>query len=58
MARRILLVDDDDDFLMILGDRLRSAGYDVAVARNGLDGIAAIRNGHPGALPDLSLIHI
>ena len=30
MARRILLVDDDDDFLMILGDRLRSAGYDVA----------------------------
>jgi sigma-B regulation protein RsbU (phosphoserine phosphatase) len=54
MVLRLLLVDDDDDFLMILKDRLRSAGYEIVVARNGLDGIAAIRDGDPDAMPDMA----
>ncbi len=37
--KRILAVDDDPDFLGILGDRLRKRGYDVARATSGEEAI-------------------
>lgn len=33
--KRILAVDDDPDFLLVLGDRLRKRGYDVVRATSG-----------------------
>ena len=37
--KRILAVDDDPDFLGILGDRLRKRGYDVVRATSGEDAL-------------------
>ena len=37
--KRILAVDDDPDFLGLLGDRLRKRGYDVARASSGEEAI-------------------
>ena len=37
--RRILIVDDDEDILLIVQTLLRNAGYSVIVARNGKEGI-------------------
>ncbi|RKY85295.1 two-component system response regulator [candidate division KSB1 bacterium] len=35
--RRILIADDEEDFLKAITIRLKSAGYETAVARNGLE---------------------
>ncbi|MEO6326283.1 MAG: EAL domain-containing protein [Thermoanaerobaculia bacterium] len=37
--RRILIVDDDEDILLIVQTLLRNAGYTVTAARNGKEGI-------------------
>lgn len=37
--KRILAVDDDPDYLMLLGDRLRKRGYDVVRAQSGEEAI-------------------
>jgi EAL domain-containing protein (putative c-di-GMP-specific phosphodiesterase class I)/DNA-binding response OmpR family regulator len=37
--RRILIVDDDEDILLIVQTLLRNAGYSATVARNGKEGI-------------------
>jgi two-component system alkaline phosphatase synthesis response regulator PhoP len=39
MKRRLLLVEDEPGLVVMLGDRLRSAGYDLAVARTGPEGL-------------------
>jgi two-component system response regulator AtoC len=38
----ILLVDDEPDFRMLVGDALRDAGHRVSLAANGAEGLAAI----------------
>lgn len=43
MKRRLLLVEDEPGLVVTLGDRLRSAGYEVAIARTGPDGLARAR---------------
>ena len=35
--RRILIADDEEDFLKAITIRLKSAGYETVVARNGLE---------------------
>ena len=42
MAKRILVVDDDPDFLLTTGHALKSAGYDVTTADNGKDAISTL----------------
>jgi CheY-like chemotaxis protein len=37
--KRILIVDDDKDFLLFIGDRLIAMGYDVLTATNGQEGL-------------------
>lgn len=39
MKRRLLLVDDEPGLVVMLTDRLRSAGYDLSVARTGPEGL-------------------
>lgn len=58
MVRRLLLVDDDHDFVTILGDRLKSAGYEVVVARNGLEALELLQANLPhiaGVLLDVQM---
>lgn len=38
MDERILIVEDEEDLLMILSDRLRNEGYSVETARDGVQG--------------------
>ena len=37
--KRILVIDDEETLLRILGDRLQFAGYDVYTAHNGTEGL-------------------
>ena len=42
MEKRILIVEDEEDLIMTLGDRLRREGYEVDVASDGLAGAEKI----------------
>ena len=53
-AGRILVVDDEVDIRTILALALRRAGYDVGVARDGIEAIEAVRQ----QLPDLMLLDV
>jgi len=39
MAKKILLVDDEVDFLTIMGERIEAWGYDVITAKNALEAL-------------------
>jgi CheY-like chemotaxis protein len=54
MQRRVLIVDDEEDALAMLGDRLESAGYFVLKASDGKQAISIARE----ANPDLILLDI
>lgn len=45
--KRILLIDDDESILQILGKRFESSGYDVLTAKDGREGLEAAREGWP-----------
>ncbi|MHB0978523.1 MAG: response regulator [Thermoleophilia bacterium] len=47
MSRRILIVEDDDDLRMMVGDLLREAGYSVVLAEDGLDGLRNVVDDAP-----------
>jgi len=54
--RRILIVEDADDFREVLRETLEDWGHDVSTAKNGLDGAARILELRPDvALVDLGL---
>lgn len=52
--RRILLVDDDANLLVVLSEQLRDDGYDVATARDGQEALRRIE----GGWPDLILLDL
>lgn len=45
--KKILLVDDETDFLAILETAFRKAGFDVETSANGLEGLERARAGRP-----------
>ena len=47
MAKKILVVDDDPDFLLVTGRALQSAGYQVATADSGKQAIEQARQQGP-----------
>ncbi len=47
LGKTVLLVDDDALFRAAIGDGLRAAGYNVAVAANGLEALERIREAPP-----------
>jgi CheY-like chemotaxis protein len=53
-ARDLLLVEDDDDFREGLADILRSEGYSVACAANGLQALEYLKSGQ--AAPSVILL--
>ncbi|MFA5140931.1 MAG: response regulator [Elusimicrobiota bacterium] len=51
MATKVLAVDDEEDYRVILKDVLEGAGYDVRLASNGEDGLSILK----GYRPDIIL---
>lgn len=53
----ILVVDDDQDVLLFLEDRLNALGYDVLTAGNGTEGLEALQSQSvvDGVLLDLNM---
>ena len=45
--KKVLIVDDEKDTLLILGKRLTAGGYSVITATNGKDAIALAKSQHP-----------
>jgi DNA-binding response OmpR family regulator len=54
MSKRVLVVDDEPNIVMSLEFLMRRAGFDVQVARNGREALAALE----GAPPDLLLLDV
>ena len=54
MRATILVVDDEPDVVELIGFSLRSRGYEVLSAHNGLDGLLKARR----HLPDLILLDV
>jgi DNA-binding response OmpR family regulator len=44
MATKVLVVDDEEDYRLIVQDVLKSAGMEVKTACDGLEGIAALKD--------------
>jgi CheY-like chemotaxis protein len=54
--KSILIVDDDQDVLLFLGDRLNALGYDVLTATNGQEGLEILQSQSvDGVLLDLNM---
>jgi DNA-binding response OmpR family regulator len=54
MKRKILIVDDDDDFIGLLRKRLEASGYEVFSAANGREGVELLER----EKPDLAVIDL
>ena len=63
-GRRIVVVDDEADILLLVRTALQSAGHEVATASNGQDGLDLIRELRPDLvildimMPDKSGLHV
>ena len=47
MAKRILIIDDEQDMLVYLGTLFKKAGYETEAASNGLEGLDKARTFEP-----------
>lgn len=54
MAHKILIIDDELEFLSLLESRLKKSGYKVVTATNGKDGLSKVR----AEQPDMILLDI
>ncbi len=54
MPAKILIVEDDDEIIMLLSNRLTASGYSVLTAYDGIDGLNKAR----GEIPDLIILDI
>jgi DNA-binding response OmpR family regulator len=54
--KTVLLVDDDDTFLLTIGVRLKSMGYTVCTAKDAVNAVSAVRKNNPDVVVlDVSL---
>lgn len=54
MAKRILLVEDEEIILNLLEKKLKKEGYEISIAKDGKEGLEKIKNDKP----DLILLDI
>jgi DNA-binding response OmpR family regulator len=52
--KKILLVEDDEDFLELMRSRFKEEGYAIATATNGLDAVKKARS----LMPDMILLDV
>ncbi len=45
--KKILIADDESDFLQLLSTRLKANGYDVITAVDGQEALAKVKEDHP-----------
>ncbi len=45
--QKILVIDDEDDYRTMISITVKTMGYDVIEATNGLDGVAAVKKHRP-----------
>ncbi len=45
MASKALIIDDEEDYRIIIADILKSGGFEVREARDGAEGIEALKSG-------------
>ncbi len=50
MATRVLVIDDEEDYRLIISDVLRGAGYEVSLAKDGEEGLALARAQPPAII--------
>ena len=50
MVTKVLVVDDEEDYRVIMRDVLVGAGMEVKTACDGSDGLAALQTFHPDAI--------
>ena len=50
MGHKVLVVDDEPDFLSVIRMRLSKAGYDVICAHHGRDALEKMKIKHPDAI--------
>jgi len=48
--KKILIIDDEEDVLLVLGKRLTGAGYQVVKAKNGKEGIEMAKKEKPSLI--------
>jgi two-component system alkaline phosphatase synthesis response regulator PhoP len=58
VAKRILLVDDEQDILELLKYNLETEGYETMTATDGLQALALAQNPTGGASPDLIILDV
>lgn len=49
-TKRILVVDDEPDFVAVVKENLRHEGYDVEVAYNGIEALEKVKANPPDAI--------
>lgn len=54
MTPVVLVADDDDDILTLVGLRLERAGYEVVTARDGIEALEAV----DGRTPDVAVVDV
>lgn len=54
MSKKVLIIDDNTDFVEAIATLLDVKGYEVTTANNGKDGVAKAKSG----LPDLILLDV
>jgi len=52
MATKVLVIDDEEDFRLIIHDVLQTAGLEIRTAPDGVEGLAAV----PEFKPDIILV--
>ena len=50
MAKKVLMIDDDPEFVEAISNVLEAKGYDVVSASNGRDGVAAAKKEKPNII--------
>lgn len=50
MSPRVLVVDDEPDFVELISYSLESHGYKVMTARNGVEAVQKVERSHPDAI--------
>ena len=64
MAKKILLVDDEEDFQELMGIRIKGWGYDFIQALNGRGAIEALKSKNPDiiildyVMPDMNGVEV
>ena len=50
MGKRVLVVDDEQDILMVVESRLRANGYDVVTASDGIEALEKVAENIPALI--------